>query len=306
MSDHEEGGCQDAAPSGDTTSGRQGPPSGFPGGTGDQSGAMNAYDIPRYNSEGYVLGRPETANDPASAGNVQGSPVGATGPAAAGSYGGPAQSPYGQAVPGAMGHGTMNGAPGETIGGNGGAGQPGYQVPPQQTPYGSMGTIYRGPTAPSGYQPPYPGMAYTGMNPAYSPSMVPPGFQPPPAMGAMGGGPVYEGAPGYTAPYPGDPRAYDAAGQASPGLNAEHYGRIADVVKDIANGEQPDVNKIAALYSGFDTQFWKGALIGAVVSVLLTSETVKTAVAGTLGGIFGAFNKSESPSTEAGTKADAT
>ena len=323
MSDHEEGGCQDAASSGAAASGRQGQPAGFPGDAGEQSSAMNAYDIPRYNSEGYVLGRPETANDPTSAGNVQGTPAGA------------AQAPQGQPAPGAMGHGTMNGAPFEAMAGNGGmgqptyqpppqgmappgmdpaygpemagggpAGQPGYQVPPQQTAYAGMGTAPGGPAVPPGYQPPPQGMAYAGMNPAYGPTMVPPGYQPPPGMGPMGTGPAYEGAPGYTVPYPGDPQAHATAEQTSPGFNAEQYGRIADVVKDIANGEQPDVDKIAALYSGFDAQFWKGALIGAVVTVLLTNETVKTAVAGTLGGIFGAFGKNDSSAADAGTKAD--
>ncbi|WP_319523044.1 hypothetical protein [uncultured Desulfosarcina sp.] len=334
MSDHDEGGCQDAASSGGASSGRQGPPTGFPGGAGEQIGAMNAYDIPRYNSEGYVMGRPETANDPTSAGNVQGAPAGMADPAAAGSYGGPAQ---GQPAPGTMGHGTMNGTPGEAMAGNGSmgqpayqpppqgmayagmnpaygptmaggspTGQPGHQVPPQQTAYAGMGMPPGGPAVPPGYQPPPQGMAYAGMNPAYGPTMAPPGYQPPPGMGPMGTAPVYEGAPGYYAPYPGAPQAHAAAEQTAPAFNAEHYGHIADVVKDIANGEQPDVNKIAALYSGFDTQFWKGALIGAVLTVLLTSETVKTAVAGTLGGIFGAFHKSDSPAADAGTKADAT
>ena len=115
----------------------------------------------------------------------------------------------------------------------------------------------------------------------------------------MGPGTAYT-APGYyQQPYPGDPQDYTAAGQSAPGNHAENYGRIADVVKDIANGEQPDMSKLAALYSGFDTQFWKGALIGAVLTVLLTSETVKTAVAGTFGGIFGAFSKPAQATTEA-------
>jgi hypothetical protein len=211
-----------------------------------------------------------------------------------------------------MGHGTMNGAPGEAMTGNGGTGQPGYQPPPQGMAYAGMepgnapGMTGGGPAGQPGYQVPPQQMAYTGMNPAYGPTMAPPGFQPPPGMGPVGGGPVYQTAPGYYVPYPGDPQAHAAAGQSPPGFNAENYGRIADVVKDIANGEQPDVDKIAALYSGFDTQFWKGALIGAVLTVLLTSETVKTAVAGTLGGIFGAFNKGDSPAADAGTKADAT
>jgi hypothetical protein len=262
------------------------------------------------------MGRPETANDPTSAGNIQGAPADAAGQAANGGHGGPAQ---GQPAPGTMGQPAyqpppqgiappsgMNPAYGPTMAGGSPAGQPGYQVPPQQMGYAGMGVAPGGPAVPPGYQPPPQYMAYAGMNPTYGPTMAQPGYQPPPGMGPMGTAPVYEGAPGYYVPYPGAPRAQTTAEQSAPGFNTEHYGRIADVVKDIANGEQPDVDKIAALYSGFDAQFWKGALIGAVVTVLLTNETVKTAVAGTLGGIFGAFGKNDSSAADAGTKTDET
>jgi hypothetical protein len=160
-------------------------------------------------------------------------------------------------------------------------------------------------------QTPPQGMTYPGMNADYGPTMAggatmaqQPGYPPSPGMDPYGA--AYT-APGYyQQPYPGDPQAYAAAGQAAPGNYAENYGRIAEVVKDLANGEQPDVNKLAALYSGFDAQFWKGALIGAVLTVLLTSETVRGAVAGTLGGIMGAFKKSEPPAADVGSDADAT
>ncbi len=39
--------------------------------SGGESGSQNAYDIPRYTSEGNVLGRPQEENNPQSAGNVQ-------------------------------------------------------------------------------------------------------------------------------------------------------------------------------------------------------------------------------------------
>ena len=40
--------------------------------SGGESGSQNAYDIPRYTSEGHVLGRPQEENNPQSAGNIQG------------------------------------------------------------------------------------------------------------------------------------------------------------------------------------------------------------------------------------------
>ena len=97
-----------------------------------------------------------------------------------------------------------------------------------------------GPQPHPGFQPPPQGPAYAGPDPAYA------------KAGADG---VYPQQPGYRHTEP-------APEQAAQGFNADSYGRIAEVVNDIANGEQPDVNKIVALYNGFDAQFWKGALIG--------------------------------------------
>lgn len=307
-------------------------PSANPAANQGAAGAMNAYDIPRYDSQGYVLGRPETASDPMSAGMVQGAPSGEPSQAAGG-YGGPTQAPQSQPAPGSgsMGHGTMNAANGQTMAGSAPGGQPGDQ-PPQGMVYGTMNPAYGqamaggAPMGQPGMQPP-PGMAYMAMDPMYGqagmqpPPQAPeymtmgqvyfqpmaggapagqPGVQPPPGMIYHPGvDPAYAASAGAANPYATHPGAQQAPGTAEPaveGGNAEHYSRIADVVNDIANGEQPDMSKLAALYSGFDTQFWKGALIGAVLAVLLTSNTVKTAAAGTMGAIFGALNKNDGPS----------
>jgi hypothetical protein len=249
MSDHEEGGCGSSEQA-DTAPGRTGPQNPVDGGAGN----MNAYDIPRYNSEGYVLGRPETANDPTSAGMVQGAP--------AGGYQQTPQQP------------------------------PGMQPPPSQ------GLVYAGLHPATGQPlfmaqpampgpPPPQGLAYAGVNPATGqPIFATPHAMPgPAAMGQPGVDPATAQA------MPGARQAPPAGDAAAPGMDASHYGRIAEVVQDIANGEQPDVSKLAALYSSFDAQFWKGALIGAVLTVVLTNDAVKNAVAGTLGGIMGAFKK---------------
>jgi hypothetical protein len=141
-------------------------------------------------------------------------------------------------------------------------GQPGGQAPPQGPAYGGPAWPY-GPGASAG--------GPTGQ----------PGGQAPPQ------GPAYQQA------QPGHQQAQPGPDQQTAGFNAEQYGRIADVMGDIANGEQPDMNKLVSLFNGFDSQFWKGALIGAVITVLMTNETVRSAVADVVSGIMGAFKKDE-------------
>jgi hypothetical protein len=321
MSDHQEGASPDAAEGGCGSSehaetagqaGQQGPRQN-PGADPGAAGTMNAYDIPRYNTEGYVLGRPETANDPMSAGTVQGAP--------AGGYQSPAQPTGAQPDPQTMASGSAA------------MGPPGMQPPPQGMVYAGVDPATGQPVmytsaamAQPGMQPPPQGMVYAGVDPVSgqpvmytSAAMAQPGMQPPPqgmpyagvnpAYGPQAATGVYTGQSGIQPPPRGMPYGGvdPAAGQAmpgaqqapptdetaAPGMDANQYGRIAEVVQDIANGEQPDVSKLAALYSSFDAQFWKGALIGAVLTVLLTNDTVKNAVAGTLGGIMGAFKKDD-------------
>lgn len=306
MKEHQDGGdgCASSEHTGSVSGSAapQAPAGNFtvnPGGTG----AMNAYDIPRYSSEGYVLGRPGTANDPMSAGMVYGAPAGGPSPYTAGSYGGPAQTPPFQPAPGSMGHGTMNAANGQAMAGSESMGRSDGQPSPA-TAYGTMGPAY----GQAWIQVPPQAPAYMTMGPVYAQPTAggapagQPGVPPPPGMMYMyhpGIDPAYAAAAAAANPYAAYPNAQQAPGTPGPdaqGGNAEHYNRIVDVVKDIANGEQPDVNKLAALYGGFDAQFWKGALIGAVLAVLLTSKTVKTTAAGIMGAIFGASQKGEAPS----------
>jgi hypothetical protein len=306
-------------------------------------GEMKAYDIPRYSSEGYVLGRPEAANDPTSAGHIQGAPDGgaATGagngagvdygqlPTGVGAADGQAMAPGGpvpqQGMPAdVQGQGAPSGeAAGQGMGpvqaqsmAAGVNGRPvEMQAPPQGTGYMGVDPAY-GQGQPAGMQVPPQWMGYMGADPAYAQAqaaapggpMPQPGYQvPPQGMGYMGVDPATAQAayaqtayaagsyqqPGYQVPL--------QAAAAAPGeFDANQYGRIAEVVNDIANGEQPDMNKLIALLNSLDTQFWKGALIGTVATLLLTNKGVQSAISGTLGGIFGAFGKKpETPESEA-------
>jgi hypothetical protein len=62
------------------------------------------------------------------------------------------------------------------------------------------------------------------------------------------------------------------------------------LVNDLANGSA-DPSRVMAFLGSQDAQFWKGALVGISVVLLLTNDTVKNAVVGTLSGILGAFSK---------------
>jgi hypothetical protein len=249
------------------------------------TGGINAYDIPRYNAQGNVQGRPQTPNDPLSAGKVYGAP----------SNGATAGHP-GEAAPA---QGMMHAGDNQAYGpmpGDAFAGYPGGPVPPQGMVYGGGGPAYAQMPAggPAGYYyggpAPPQAMVYGGGGPAYvqMPAGGPAGYYyggpvPPQAM-------VYgPAAPGAAAGYPGTPAPGTGGFSAAPGAADGASERIAAMVRDMANGKPPDVDKMVTLFNGFDTQFWKGALIGAVVAVLVTSETVRSGVAGAVGGIFSQF-----------------
>jgi len=273
--------------------GRAAPASGPEAVTRGEVGAMNAYDIPRYNAQGYVQGRPTTPNDPLSAGKVHGGFAPAAGPAGHPGNAAPPQGMMGAGVN--LGYGpVLGGAP---------LGYPGGPQPPAMA-YGSAGPAYvqmpAGP--PMGYyggQMPPPGMVYGAGAPVYG-QMPPAGYYygsplPPPGM-------VYGQAPPEAAAvHPGTPgQGAGGSGNAhgparAEGADANAQERIAAVVREMANGQPPDVDKMVALFNGFDTQFWKGALIGAVVAVLVSSETVRSGVAGAVGGLFARFKGDGGP-----------
>jgi len=79
-------------------------------------------------------------------------------------------------------------------------------------------------------------------------------------------------------------------GPGHPKHDAWRYGQWVDVVNGIAGG-RPDVDKIMGLMEGYDGQFWKGLLVGAAATLLLTNDTVKSALAGAAGSVWGFFQK---------------
>jgi len=107
----------------------------------------------------------------------------------------------------------------------------------------------------------------------------------------------YQGMPQYANPAQGmqhNPCRYGGhhinPGAGHPKHDQHQYGQIIDIINDVANGT-PDVSKMVGFLEDCDTQFWKGAVIGAVVTLLFTSNTVKNAVFGTIGSAMDAFRK---------------
>ncbi len=66
------------------------------------------------------------------------------------------------------------------------------------------------------------------------------------------------------------------------------YAQIIKSVEDFAEGDASvsDVIKTLWTETSQDDQFWKGAVLGAATAVLLTSETVRSAMGKTFGSLF--------------------
>lgn len=131
-----------------------------------------------------------------------------------------------------------------------------------------------------------------------------PGMSSHPGMQAAGGGyygappyaggPMHQTPPGMQPPEPGGmSESHACAGDHGPGHpkhDAHQYGQLMNLVGDLANGKASP-SQVMDCLSRMDGQFWKGAIVGIGATLLLTNSTVKNALMGTLGGIFGAFAK---------------
>ncbi len=73
-----------------------------------------------------------------------------------------------------------------------------------------------------------------------------------------------------------------------PKFEEHKYGQMIDMVGKFLNGEANVGEVVNGLFSlNFqDDQFWKGAMVGAVAALLLTSETVQSSLTKTVGSIF--------------------
>ena len=73
-----------------------------------------------------------------------------------------------------------------------------------------------------------------------------------------------------------------------PKFEEHKYGQMIDMVGKFLNGEANVGEVVNGLFSlNFqDDQFWKGAMVGAVAALLLTSETVQSSLTKTVGSMF--------------------
>lgn len=58
------------------------------------------------------------------------------------------------------------------------------------------------------------------------------------------------------------------------------------MIQQAANG-QPDVSRFLNFFNNAGSDFWKGALVGAGITLLMTSDSVKNMLAGGIGGLWG-------------------
>lgn len=194
-----------------------------------------------------------------------------------------------------------------------------YTPSPQFCPY--PGTPWAAPFEENPdprFCPPPPGMSYGPYGPFYPHSGMPLG-------GYYYAGPPYPGAPFCP---PGAPRENPENGKADPAAAAsgappfygasyqkgkthqQHYdhdhhecdhedhehhhmeercAQLIDMYNDFMQGKTNPA-KVVNFLSGTGTHFWKGAIVGAVLTLILTNNSIKSSLSEGLSGIFKKFN----------------
>ncbi|AFM26831.1 hypothetical protein [Desulfomonile tiedjei] len=210
-------------------------------------------------------------------------------------------------------HGTATaGDPGQTCSeSRGGSGQSGSGIPDS-----GVGCSEQSGASPhtQGAWNPGVGPQQTGAMPGqaaqYGPYMYNPGYYENPTFGhPMGGSPQYVHPgmghhPGCFAHHtgmhwhpqqgphfganPGPGFGYAESGRHA-GQGEQNYGQFADMVGKALQGQANPQDLLSGLlnlnFSG--DQFWKGVIVGSVAALLVSSDSVRQAVTGALGGIFG-------------------
>jgi hypothetical protein len=141
--------------------------------------------------------------------------------------------------------------------------------------YPGPGAYYGQPGLGAG--PPHPGMyPYPGMPPATG---LPPGFDPYWAAyhaQAQAG----HSAPPHGMPHPGYAPGFGAI-PAQPPVSGHGYGPrgpgMSELVEEISNGGN-GLSSLSKMLNLEDSEFWKGALLGAAAVLLLTNESVQGAL----------------------------
>ncbi len=78
----------------------------------------------------------------------------------------------------------------------------------------------------------------------------------------------------------------------SPGRGQENrYGELYGLIQEAANGNA-DVSGFLRFFQSTSSDFWKGALVGTGLTLLLTNDAVKSAIARGFAGVWGLLGKS--------------
>lgn len=229
------------------------------------------------------MGQPHYAAGIPGARPYQGAPAGGGGPWV---QPGNSGSSVGQAAHGA------NGAVGQQGGANG------CDCGKDSNP-AMAGNGIAGGYAPSGHAPGYApqgAMGAQGYAPAgHYPQNSGPQFQQPFAPWAPQYGPYSAPGPGFTgAPYgppTGMPSAAPHGHHDGPSGGCIHgaanrYGELYGLIREAANG-QPDVSRFLNFFQTVSSDFWKGALVGTGLTLLLTNDAVKDMLSKNLAGLWG-------------------
>ena len=98
---------------------------------------------------------------------------------------------------------------------------------------------------------------------------------PPPVGHALGYNAVQAGYYGY--PHPEQPPPPPGPGAGVAGQGARHGAGMADLMEEISNGGN-GFSSLSKMLNLDDSEFWKGALVGAAAVLLLTNESVQGAL----------------------------
>ncbi|MEY6433938.1 hypothetical protein ABC977_16155 [Thioalkalicoccus limnaeus] len=192
------------------------------------------------------------------------------------SYRGQGQGPEGVAGTGPGGDG-MGAAAGPQAAGAGPDAGSYYQTPRSQ---GAAQTAGAGRAPGDAAMGGFPNHGYGGQPPA---GMMPPGVGPAPWPAPPQGGYPYH--PPYPYPYhypygpypPGPAQGYYYGGGTGPGPQAGQTAGMGGLVDELANGGS-GLSSLSKMLNLDDGEFWKGALVGAAAVLLLTNESVQSAL----------------------------
>lgn len=186
-------------------------------------------------------------------------------------------------------------SPAAARGGGGGGSPPGQVGAPSgegQAGSPGQGGGHGGPVPGPGVYGPYPGAGVQGHAapgpwgagaPHPGPWGVPPGMPdpgqpmgPPPHPGAHGPHPYGLGYPGWPPAMGFAPPSAQASGQGH-GPPPGHGPGMAEVVQELAAGGS-GLGSLGRLLNFEDSEFWKGALVGAAVVLLVTNDSLQNAL----------------------------